>query len=204
MGWGGAIVMQMSSPCPLFVAGNLISSCVAAIQTGGMLRMLLMTHTHTQGVDRLKNISFHNEFGLVAAAQGPISGYIFLGIWQDLFFCIQAARAHVIQNLCSWKMWGDSHEETIFLLNTWLQNIKSTSLWMKITLQISELMKHFMCTKNTIIFHLTSPTRHSPLCFSALLCDFLTCLWLEKWDGPLKTVLISDDVNMQLGWRSGR
>lgn len=41
------IVMQMSLPCLLFVAGNLISSCVAVIQTGGMLRMLLMTHTQT-------------------------------------------------------------------------------------------------------------------------------------------------------------
>lgn len=45
---GLAIVMQMSLPCLLFVAGNLISSCVATIQTGGMLRMLLMTHTYRQ------------------------------------------------------------------------------------------------------------------------------------------------------------
>lgn len=37
--------MQISLPCLLFVTGNLITSCVAKIQTGGMLRMLLMTHT---------------------------------------------------------------------------------------------------------------------------------------------------------------
>lgn len=45
------IVMQMSLLCLLFVAENLISSSVATIQTGGMLRMLLMTHTHTDETD---------------------------------------------------------------------------------------------------------------------------------------------------------
>lgn len=48
---GSAIVMQMSLPCLLFVAGNLISSFVATIQTGGMLRMLLMTHRQTEETD---------------------------------------------------------------------------------------------------------------------------------------------------------
>lgn len=63
-GGGSAIVMQMSLPCLLFVAGNLISSCVAAIQTGGMLRMLLMTHTYTH-TGETEN---ENEFQLVATA----------------------------------------------------------------------------------------------------------------------------------------
>lgn len=76
--------MQMSVPCLLFVAGNLISSCAATIQTGGMLRMPLMTHTDRR--DRLKNISFRNEFQLVATVRGLISGNIFLVYDKICFF----------------------------------------------------------------------------------------------------------------------
>lgn len=78
------IVMQMSLLCLLFVAENLISSSVATIQTGGMLRMLLMTHTDRR--DRLKNTSFRNVFQRVATVEGPTSGSIFLVYDKICFF----------------------------------------------------------------------------------------------------------------------
>lgn len=70
--------MQMSLPCLLFVAGNLISSCVATIQTGGMLRMLLMTHTQTEETDRK---TFHfTSFNLLPLRKGQSLAAFFFGI----------------------------------------------------------------------------------------------------------------------------
>lgn len=67
--------MQMSLPCPLFVAGNLISSRVATIQTGGMWRMLPVTHGRGRRAGALKHF-ISQQVSTCCRLRGPIRGSI--------------------------------------------------------------------------------------------------------------------------------
>lgn len=113
-GVGCPIVMQISSPCPQFVAGNLISSCVAGYKQVEC-KECYWRHAHTEW----KTFHFTTSLDSLPQHKSQLASPFFEGIWQDLFSRIQAARGHnAIHNLCDQRMWWNSHKETISRLNT--------------------------------------------------------------------------------------
>lgn len=66
-------------------------------------------------------------------------------------------------------------------------------------------MKHFMCTKKHNHFALNKPHEgfFPALFFPPLLCDFLTCLRLEKWKGPLRSSVDIRGCKHAAQWEGG-